>query len=147
MGAPDKIKQLAPMATGLFCVVLASPVVADMKSLDDSTLANISGQSGLSVELDLGVTADRLSYVDDGSGIHLDGFRIGSAVDPSGQAFHLIRIDVEEDASLNLDYLVKDRRIEFGDIRLAGAPGVSMGGIFFDHSLEGYLSIRQGRSP
>ncbi|MEQ5817736.1 hypothetical protein J3362_19665 [Marinobacter sp. NFXS11] len=146
MGAPDRIKQQAPIATGLFCVVLASPVVADMKSLDDSTLANISGQSGLSVELDLGLTADRLSYVDDGNGIHLDGFRIGSAVDPSGQAFHLIRIDVEEDASLNLDYLVKDRRIEFGDIRLAGAPGVSMGGIFFDHSLEGYLNISQGSS-
>ncbi|MGB1837940.1 MAG: DUF6160 family protein [Marinobacter adhaerens] len=146
MGAPDRIKQLAPIATGLFCVVLALPVVADMKSLDDSTLANISGQSGLSVELDLGLTADRLSYVDDGRSIHLDGFRIGSAVDPSGQAFHLIRIDVEEDASLNLDYLVKDRRIEFGDIRLAGAPGVSMGGIFFDHSLEGYLNIRQGSS-
>jgi len=84
MGAPDRIKQLAPMATGLFCVVLALPVVADMKSLDDSTLANISGQSGLSVELDLGLTADRLSYVDDGSSIHLDGLRIGSAVDPSG---------------------------------------------------------------
>ncbi|SNC76844.1 hypothetical protein SAMN04487881_3636 [Marinobacter sp. es.048] len=146
MGAPDSIKQLAPIASGLFCVILASPVVADMKSLDDSTLASISGQSGLSVELDLGLTADRLSFIDDGNGIHLEGFRIGSAFDPSGQAFHLIQIDIEEHASLNLDYLVEDRRIEFGDILLAGAPGVSMGGIFFDHSLEGYLTISQGSS-
>ena len=143
MGLPTSIKQYSWIATGLLCVIFAPWVVADMKRLDDSTLADISGQSGLSVELDLGLTADRLSYVDDGNGIHLEGFRIGSAVDPSGQAFHLIRIDVEEDASLNLDYLVNDRRIEFGDIRLAGAPGVSMGGIFFDHSLEGYLNISQ----
>jgi hypothetical protein len=146
MGAPHSIRPSASIVSGLVCVILAPSVVADMKSLDDSTLANISGQSGLSMELDLGLTADRLSYIDDGNGIHLEGFRIGSAIDPSGQAFHLIRIDIEEDSSLNLDYLVEDRRIEFGDIRLAGAPGVSIGGIFLDHSLEGYLNISQESS-
>ena len=146
MGAPNSINLLALIASGLICTTLAPGVVADMKSLNDSALANISGQSGLSVELDLGLEADRLSYIDDGNSVHLEGFRIGSAVDPSGQAYHLVRIDVEDDASLRLDYLVEDRRIEFGDIRLAGAPGVSMGGIFFDHSLEGYLNIIQESS-
>jgi len=47
-------------------------------------------------------------------------------------------------AGLNLDYLVEDRRIEFADVRLAGAPGVSMGGLFLDHSLEGYFRLRSG---
>jgi len=145
MDVPNGIKPLASIARALVCLLLARGAVADMKSLDDSAMAGISGQRGLSMELDLGLTTDRLSYFDDGKGIHLEGLRIGSATDPSGQAFHLIRVDIEEDASLNLDYLVEDRRIEFGDIRLAGAPGVSMGGIFFDHSLEGYLNIsREG---
>lgn len=146
MGAPNCMKPLVPVAGGLVCLIISPWLSADMKSLDDSALSNISGQSGLTMELDLGLTADRLSYVDDGNGLHLEDFRVGSATDPSGQAFHLVRVDIGEDASLNLDYLVEDRRIEFGDIRLAGAPGVSMGGVFFDHSLAGYLNISQGGS-
>lgn len=142
----NRIKPVALIASGLVWVIITPWVVADMKSLDGSALANISGQSGLTMELDLGLTADRVSYFDDGNGIHLEGFRVGSATDASGQAFHLVRVDIEEDASLNLEYLVEDRRIEFGDIRLAGAPGVSMGGVFFDHSLAGYLTISQGGS-
>ena len=146
MWAPDSSRPFTSMAIGLACLINASWVFADMKSLDDTALANISGQSGLTMELDLALTADRLSYYDDDKGIHLEGFRVGSAIDSAGQAFHLVRIDIEDDASLNLDYLVEDRRVEFGDIRLAGAPGVSMGGVFFDHTLEGYLNISQGGS-
>ncbi|QSP96485.1 hypothetical protein LPB19_06180 [Marinobacter salinisoli] len=129
--------------TSIF-LTLPSISVAELKRLDDSALSSISGQSGLTIELDLGVSADQLSYFDDGHGIHLEDFRIGSAVDPDGRAFHLIKIDVESDATLNLDFLVEDRRIEFGDIRLAGAPGLSAGGFFFDHSLSGYLTIGSG---
>ena len=77
-------------------------------------------------------------------GVHLEDFRVGSASDPSGQAHHVVKVDIGSDASLNLDYLVEDRRIEFGDIRLAGAPGIGMGGVFFDHSLQGYLNISPG---
>lgn len=146
MWAPDSSRPFTSTAIGLACLINASWVFADMKSLDDTALANISGQSGLTMELDLALTADRLSYYDDDKGIHLEGFRVGSAIDSAGQAFHLVRIDIEDDASLNFDYLVEDRRVEFGDIRLAGAPGVSMGGVFFDHTLEGYLNIRQGGS-
>lgn len=146
MWAPDSSRPFTSTAIGLACLINASWVFADMKSLDDTALANISGQSGLTMELDLALTADRLSYYDDDKGIHLEGFRVGSAIDSAGQAFHLVRIDIEDDASLNLDYLVEDRRVEFGDIRLAGAPGVSMGGVFFDHTLEGYLNISQGGS-
>lgn len=146
MWAPDSSRPFTLTAIGLACLINASWGFADMKSLDDTALANISGQSGLTMELDLALTADRLSYYDDDKGIHLEGFRVGSAIDSAGQAFHLVRIDIEDDASLNLDYLVEDRRVEFGDIRLAGAPGVSMGGVFFDHTLEGYLNIRQGGS-
>lgn len=122
----------------------SSFLMADLQNLDDSALADIHGKSGITMEMDLQVTADRLSYFDDGGGVHLDGFRVGSAVDPDGQAFHLIQVSIAEDAALNLDYLVEDRRIEFGDIRLAGAPGLSMGGIFFDHTLQGQFRIEPG---
>ncbi|MBW4936555.1 hypothetical protein KZO34_17980 [Marinobacter sp. F4206] len=123
---------------------LAPVTHAELQRLDESTMAGISGQRGLTMEMELGLSTNRVSYFDDGNGIHLEGFRVGSAVDPAGQAYHLLMVDIGDDASLNLDYLVEDRRIEFGDVRLAGAPGVSMGGVFFDHSLEGTLRIRQG---
>lgn len=123
---------------------LSSPVTADMQSLDDDDLAGISGQSGITLEMELGMAADRLSYFDDGNGIYLEDFRVGSASRPGESAAHIIRVDITDDAALNLDYLVEDRRVEFGDVRLAGAPGIGMGGIFFDHSMQGSLRIRPG---
>src|SRR5690554_2574554 len=130
--------------SGVFLLGAFSVASADMRSLDDSELASVSGQSGITLEMDLGVTADRISYYDDGKGVHLEGFRVGSSSNPTGQAHHTIKVDIGTDASLNLDYLVEDRRVELGDIRLVGAPGVSMGGLFFDHSLEGFLNIKSG---
>lgn len=125
------------------CLYCAAPY-ADMQRLDESAMSDISGQSGITMEVGLDVTADRLSYFDDGNGLYLDNVRVGSASDPAGSAYHLIKVDIGADASLNLDYLVRDRRVEFGDIRLAGAPGISMGGVYFDHNLKGTLSIKPG---
>lgn len=130
--------------TWSLALAVSAPVMAEMQSLDDEDLADISGQSGITLEMELDMTADRLSYFDDGEGIHMEDFRVGSASRPGGSASHVIRMDVADDAVLNLDYVVEDRRIEFGDIRLAGAPGVGMGGVFFDHSLEGSLRISPG---
>ncbi|WP_223795760.1 DUF6160 family protein [Marinobacter sp. F4216] len=132
------------VALGLSALIVPALSQGELKRLDDSAMSSISGQSGLTIELDLGVSANQLSYFDDGQGIHLEGFRIGSSVDPGEGAFHLIKLDIESDGALNLDYLVEDRRIEFGDIRLAGAPGLSAGGFFFDHSMTGYLNISSG---
>jgi hypothetical protein len=123
--------------------VLVNPVAA-MERLDDAALSQIQGQSGITLEMELNLSADRLSYYDDGKGVHLEGVRVGSSRGDESGAFHRIKVDIGADASLNLDYLVEDRRIEFSDIRLAGAPGVGMGGLFFDHSLQGTLRIHQG---
>lgn len=126
-------------------LILLSPAAfAGMESLDETELAGISGQSGITMELDLAASAESISYFDDGNGIHLEGFRLGSTSDTDAPARHVIKVDILEDAALNLDFLVEDRRIEFSDIRLAGAPGISMGGVFFEHSLDGFLQIRQG---
>jgi len=125
-------------------LALSAPAMADMQLLGDEDMADISGQSGITLEMELGMTADRLTYFDDDRGIYLEDFRVGSASQPGESAAHVIRVDITDEASLNLDYLVEDRRIEFGDIRLAGAPGIGMGGIFFDHSLQGNLRISPG---
>lgn len=140
---PSKPPQPTGLAAGAL-LLLSATVHADLQSLDESALADISGQSGITMELDLEMGAHQISYFDDGNGIHLENFRVGSASDPTAPARHVIKLDVEADASLNLDYLVEDRRVEFGDIRLAGAPGLSMGGVFFDHTLDGSFRISPG---
>ncbi|ROU00660.1 hypothetical protein EB809_06865 [Marinobacter sp. R17] len=129
----------------LALLVPLSPLVqADLQSLDDSDMAGISGQSGITMELDLAATANSISYFDDGSGIHLDGFRIGAASDPNARAHQIYKIDILADASLNLDFLVQDRRIEFTDVHLDDNPSASMGGVFFDHDLDGNLRLSPG---
>lgn len=135
------ILPLSAVALGLGSYPMIT--AADLQSLDDRALSEIRGQSGITIETDLTMTADKLSYYDDGQGVHLEGMRVGSSEVPGQGAFHRTRIDIGSDAALNLEYLVEDRRVEFSDIRLAGAPGVSMGGIFFDHSLQGTLTLRQ----
>lgn len=131
-----------PLLAGLS---LLSPVaLADLQSLDDADMAGISGQSGITMEMDLEATVDRISYFDDGSGIHLDGFRVGSASDPEGTAHHIFKVDILADASLNLDFLVEDRRLEFTDVRFDDNPALSMGGVFVDQTMTGNLKLKPG---
>jgi len=143
MAMTDARLSTAPLLLVSVVPVLVNPVAA-MERLDDTALSKIQGQSGITLEMELNLSADRLSYYDDGKGVHLEGLRVGSSRGDNAGAFHRVKVDIGADASLNLDYLVEDRRVEFSDIRLAGAPGVGMGGIFFDHSLQGSLRIRQG---
>lgn len=133
------------LCRGILCPLLVAVVAAHagMERLDDTELSQVQAQSGITLEMELNLAADRLSYYDDGQGVHLEGLRVGSASAQDQGAFHRIKVDVGADAALNLEYLVEDRRIEFSDIRLAGAPGVGIGGFFFDHSLAGTLSLRQ----
>ncbi|WP_431474658.1 hypothetical protein RVM24_20300 [Marinobacter sp. KM021] len=143
MAMTDARLSTAPLLLVSMVPVLVNPVAA-MERLDDTALSKIQGQSGITLEMELNLSAGRLSYYDDGKGVHLEGMRVGSSRGDNAGAFHRVKVDIGADASLNLDYLVEDRRVEFSDIRLAGAPGVGMGGIFFDHSLQGSLRIRQG---
>ena len=59
--------------------IVCAPAMADMQSLNDEDMADISGQSGITLEMELGMTADRLTYSDDNRSIYLEDFRVGSA--------------------------------------------------------------------
>lgn len=136
------------LLTCALCGGLATAVpmvtLAELQTLDDGALSSISGQTGITLELELNAEMDRLSYFDDGNGIHLENVRIGSSTDPDAGAFHKIDIDIDSNGHLNLGYLVTDRRIEFSDVTLDGTPGVGIGGMFFDHNIEGSLTLSPG---
>ena len=116
---------------------------AGMKSLDDSAMSQISGQSGITIEAGISARADRLSYFDDGQAIHLEDFRIGG-INEGDASFHKTKFDIAGDGALNLEFLAENRRIEIGDISLAGSDQ-GMGGIFFDQGrMTSNVSMRSG---
>ena len=47
--------------SGIICLGVVSTAFADMKSLDDAELSSVSGQSGITLEMDLSAAAGRLS--------------------------------------------------------------------------------------
>ena len=67
IGLPKTCAALMLVATG----VPGGVAWADMQSLDDGELSRIQGQSGITLEMDLQLSADRVSYYDDGRGAHL----------------------------------------------------------------------------
>ena len=77
---PHTCAALMLIATG----IPGGAAYADMQSLDDGELSRIQGQSGITLEMDLQLSADRVSYYDDGRGAHLEGFKMGSS-DTLGQ--------------------------------------------------------------
>lgn len=125
-------------------LMAAAPVAhGGMKSLDDSAMSQISGQSGITIEAGIGATADRLTYFDDGQAIHLEDFRIGG-INEGETSFHKTKIDIGSDGALNLEFLAENRRIEIGDISLPGSDK-GMGGIFFDQGrVTSNISLRSG---
>lgn len=126
-------------------LLLASPIAqADLTAMDDASLADVSGQGGITLEAGVNMAIGAASYFDDGNGIRLEGVKVGSASGSALGAFHKIDIDILNDASLLLTYDIKDRRIEVTDIRLSDNLSKSMGGFFMDHDIAGTLKIHSG---
>src|SRR5690606_6825186 len=123
---------------------VAGSAQGDMQQLDDSAMSRIQGQSGITLDMSLNMSAVRVAYYDDGQGVRMEGFRVGSSDGPGGGAIPKTRVGAGAGASLSLDYLVEDRRVELSGIGLAGAPGLSRGGVFCEQTREGTLRIRQG---
>ena len=115
---------------------------AQLQRLDDADLSHISGQSGISIESQFQLGADSLNYFDDGNGISLDGFKVGSS--SGGPLQQRTDIDIGSDGSLNLSYMAKNQRIEFSDLRLSDNATASGGGMYLDQDIVGTLAIKHG---
>lgn len=134
------------VALGTAVLGLAMPLaaLAKLHRLTDSALSQVSGQAGITVEAQLNAAADSISYFDDGNGISLKGFKIGSASGASTGAQQVYNLDVASDGTLNIGYKLTDNRIEFSDLTLSDNPTASAGGMFFDQDNTGTLSFKEG---
>lgn len=68
------------LATAIAAVPFAA--TADLKALDDSAMGNVTGQSGVTIELEAKVDIKEVAYEDDGF-LAISGLSIGGAYDPA----------------------------------------------------------------
>ena len=68
----------------LVTAIAAAPFAAnaDLKALDESTMGNVTGQAGVTIELDAKVDIKEVAYQDDGF-LAISGLSIGGAYDPA----------------------------------------------------------------
>lgn len=129
------------------CLISGQYVCAEMKALDDDVLSGVSGQSGLTLDLDTKVEIAEVAYFDDGKGIALQGVRLSSAADPAQLANYRFELDILAAGDISLTFSSGNvSRFEIEEIRFIDTPGVtpiisdpSIGGIFIDYSIDGSL--------
>lgn len=146
------------------CLVLAgsSSVVAEMQALEDDFLSDVSGQSGITLDLYTDTRVGEFAYFDDGAGIALQGLRIGGVEKPNDYLHLRLFVDVLADGTLSLDYTTNSltldsdgnvapfsnqARVEVEEIRFITTPGEtigasplsgpSIGGLYLDFELDG----------
>lgn len=123
--------------------IAASPAIAGMERLDDSEMSNVSGQSGVTLEMESQVSIDTVSYFTNDSGIHLDDVSVGSASSAGEGDFRVYDLDLLDGGILDIGFDIRDQRMEIGGVRLDDNDA-SMGSFWLDRDMSGNFRIGPG---
>lgn len=74
-------KTVSSYLSALVVACMAHPVLAEMQSLEDDAMSVVSGQSGMTLDVQTDITIGEVAYFDDGLGIALQGVRLTKAGD------------------------------------------------------------------
>ncbi|MEP1584595.1 MAG: DUF6160 family protein, partial [Marinobacter sp.] len=109
--ARKRLKPFKPALRRFFTLSLTAslslPVMADFRPLDDSTLGNVTGQTGVTIEMETKIEMDRLSWTDEGS-LNVNGIRLSGQNDT-----------VLDNLKLTLDIAGQDEVLEYGFSEIA----------------------------
>ena len=127
----------------------SAPAIAELKALEDDFLSGVSGQSGITIDVQKNSSIAEIAYFDDGNGIALQGVRLSAADDPNGFSEHRYIFDILADGSLAIEFSSNHKsRFEIEEIRFIDTPGIpsvantpSIGGFFFDYISNGSLRV------
>lgn len=89
-----------------------------LEQLSDSSLANVQGQSGLTIEQSQLINIGDLSYTDDGNSINVEGLRFSSQNDPNLFASRTYTLDVLNDGSLQVKTDIKPTQMHIDAVRI-----------------------------
>jgi hypothetical protein len=94
-----------------------------LERLSDSSLSNVQGQSGLTVEQSQLLNIGSLSYTDDGNSLNLEGLRISSQTDINGSSSQKYVIDVTSDGSLSVQTTINPTQMYVDAVRINNSSG------------------------
>ncbi len=133
---------------------VSSFVWAEMQVLEDDYLSGVSGQSGITLDLETKTTVAELAYFDDGNAIAFQGIRLGGAAGVDDYAEFRLEADILADGALAIAYKSNNQaRLEIEDIRFVdtigstpGATDLSIGGLYLDFEIDGSTEVRADTS-
>lgn len=131
----------------LLCPTLSQ---AELQSLDESSLENVSGQTGVGISLDKLISIGSVTYSDEdatsGGTLIVEDIRIGDPLDVlSSSANSVHSIDIDGSEGLLLQSTFQPTRIQVGGISVGNHIGSrSFGQYIFDFEGTQYLNIKDG---
>lgn len=118
-----------------------SSVSASLERLSDSTLSNVQGQSGLTIEQSQLLNIDDLSYIDDGNSLNIQGLRISSQTDVNASSSQRYVLDIGADGALSIEATVNPTQLHIDAIRINNSVG-SFGDLTLNFESVTNLSIK-----
>ena len=121
--------------------VSLSSVCVSLERLSDSTLSNVQGQSGLTIEQSQLLNIDDLSYIDDGNSLNIQGLRISSQTDINASSSQRYVLDIGADGALSIEATVNPTQLHVDAIRINDSVG-SFGDLTLNFESVTNLSIK-----
>jgi len=96
--------------------------VCALEAMDDQSMSQVSGQSGLTVELNPGdIHVDQLSYTQDATAVRLQDFNLNG----SGSDASIMTLDIDSQGTMNLESKLGSRGFSTAGVGMIGATGVT----------------------
>lgn len=115
------MKKLNSLAVSVALASISFQSQAELQLLDEAALSDVTGQSGITVDVNAKVEIDSLSYIDDGHPLSLEGVKLQSSLDPAQGAEGRVIIDVSEAGELQIAHTAKNTRLQVDEIRVDAA--------------------------
>ena len=112
-----------------------------LKALDDTSLSNVQGQSGLTIEQSQLLNIGALSYIDDGNDLTIEGLRFSSQASASEVASRTYQMDVLEDGTLQVQTDIQPTQMHIDAIRIKNSAA-SFGDFTLNYEAVTNFNIR-----
>ncbi len=103
--------------------IIQSSLAVSLERLSDSTLSNVQGQAGLTVEQSQLLNIADFSYIDDGNSLTFEGIRISSQTDVNASSSQRYVIDIAADGALSVQTTVNPTQLHIKGIRINNSMG------------------------
>ncbi|RMF13071.1 MAG: hypothetical protein D6758_13845 [Gammaproteobacteria bacterium] len=113
----------------------------ELQSLDEAEMGEVTGQAGLSLEVNANIDIDAINYWDDSSGLSFRGVRISATDDASSGAAQDYEVAVTDTGGLYIPFTWTNNRFVISDISLSDHWDRSMGTFVADVNAAGRLYV------